>query len=73
MILQEILRKERKMVTLLKELLARIDQRQEKGQTLMEYALIIVIIVIAVIAAMQLLGPQIATVYNSITDTLSGV
>ena len=61
------------MVTLLREILSRIDQRQEKGQTLMEYALIIVIIVIAVIAAMQLLGPQIASVYNSITTTLGGV
>ena len=61
------------MVTLLKEFLSRIDQRQEKGQTLIEYALIIVLIVIGVIAAMQLLGPQIAAVYNTITDTLGGL
>ena len=61
------------MVTLLGELLGRIDQRHEKGQTLIEYALIIVLIVIGVIAAMQLLGPQIAAVYNTITDTLGGL
>ena len=61
------------MLTLLREFLSRIDQRQEKGQTLIEYALIIVLIVIGVIAAMQLLGPQIAAVYNTITDTLSGL
>jgi pilus assembly protein Flp/PilA len=43
---------------------------QEKGQTLIEYALIIALIVIVVIAAMLLLGPQIATLYNSITCRL---
>lgn len=44
--------------------------RQEKGQTLIEYALIIALIVIVVIAAMLLLGPQIANLYNTITCTL---
>ena len=45
--------------------------RQEKGQTLIEYALIIALIVIVVIAAMLLLGPQIATLYNTITTCLT--
>ncbi len=45
--------------------------QQEKGQTLIEYALIIALIVIVVIAAMLLLGPQIATLYNTITTTLA--
>jgi len=61
------------MIYLMKEFLSIIGQRQEKGQTLIEYALIIALIVIVVIAAMLLLGPQIATLYNTITTTLSEV
>ena len=59
------------MIYLMKEFLSIIGQRQEKGQTLIEYALIIALIVIVVIAAMLLLGPQIATLYKTITDCLS--
>ena len=64
------------MIYLMKEffrMLSRLGARQEKGQTLIEYALIIALIVIVVIAAMLLLGPQIATLYNTITTTLSEV
>lgn len=59
------------MIYLLKEVLSKIDQKQEKGQTLIEYALIIALIVIVVIVAMNALGPQIATLYNTITTCLS--
>jgi len=59
------------MFYVLKEFLSRLEARKEKGQTLIEYALIIALIVIVVIAAMLLLGPQIATLYNTITTTLS--
>ena len=62
------------MVYLMKEfirMLSILGARQEKGQTLIEYALIIALIVIVVIAAMLLLGPQIATLYNTITTCLS--
>jgi len=62
------------MVYLMKEfirMLSILGARQEKGQTLIEYALIIALIVIVVIAAMLLLGPQIATLYNTITTTLA--
>jgi pilus assembly protein Flp/PilA len=61
------------MISILKELSNWLRGRQEKGQTLIEYALIIALIVIVVIAAMLLLGPQIATLYNTITTTLSEV
>ena len=59
------------MIFQVKELLSRIGSRQEEGQGLIEYALIILLIAIVVIAALTILGPQIATVYNSITNTLS--
>lgn len=58
------------MLYLLREFISRLEARKEKGQTLIEYALIIALIVIVVIAAMLLLGPQIATLYNTITTTL---
>jgi pilus assembly protein Flp/PilA len=61
------------MIYLMQEFLNVLRVRkanQEKGQTLIEYALIIALIVIVVIAAMLLLGPQIATLYNSITSCL---
>ena len=45
---------------------------KEKGQGLVEYALIIVLIAIVVIAAMTLLGPTIADVFSEINTTLGG-
>ncbi len=61
------------MLTLMREFKRMLDARQEKGQTLIEYALIIALIVIVVIVAMNALGPQIATLYNTITNTLKAV
>jgi pilus assembly protein Flp/PilA len=60
----------------LRELIVRIEGKmegKEKGQTLIEYALLVVLIAIVVIVALQLLGPQIATVFQDITDDLGGV
>ena len=45
---------------------------QEKGQGLVEYALIIVLIAIVVIAALTLLGPQIGGVFSRINTALTG-
>jgi pilus assembly protein Flp/PilA len=46
--------------------------RQEEGQTLTEYALILVLIAIAAILAMTFLGNQISGIFSSIGATLSG-
>ena len=46
---------------------------QEKGQGLVEYALILVLIAIVVIAALSLLGPEVGNVFNDITNGLKGV
>ena len=43
---------------------------KEKGQGLVEYALIIVLIAIVVIVAMNFLGPTIGNVFNDIGGTL---
>ena len=45
---------------------------KEKGQGLVEYALIIVLIAIVVIVAMQFLAPTIGNVFTNIGNTLSG-
>ena len=46
--------------------------QDEEGQTLVEYALIIVLIAIVVIAALTLLGPTINSVFNNINTELGG-
>lgn len=42
----------------------------ESGQDLAEYALLLALIAIIVIAALTLLGPAIANLFNTITDSL---
>ena len=45
---------------------------KEKGQGLVEYALILVLIAIVVIVVLGLLGTQVSTVFQNITDGLGG-
>jgi pilus assembly protein Flp/PilA len=44
---------------------------KEKGQGLVEYALILVLVAIVVIAVLMLLGPIIGNVFSTINDSLS--
>ena len=44
---------------------------QEKGQGLVEYALILVLVAIVVIAVLMLLGPIIGGVFSTINESLS--
>jgi pilus assembly protein Flp/PilA len=46
---------------------------KEKGQGLVEYALILVLVAIGVIAALMILGPLIGNVFSKINSSLSGV
>jgi pilus assembly protein Flp/PilA len=46
---------------------------REKGQGLVEYALILVLVAIVVIAALMLLGPMIGNVFSKVNSSLSGV
>lgn len=43
---------------------------REKGQGLVEYALIIALVAIVVIATLILLGPQIANIFKNISNNL---
>lgn len=45
----------------------------EQGQDLAEYALLLALIAIVVIAALLALGPQIAAIFDAITAALGGV
>jgi pilus assembly protein Flp/PilA len=45
-------------------------QRAERGQGLVEYALIIALVAIVVIAALVLLGPAISSIFLNINSAL---
>jgi pilus assembly protein Flp/PilA len=46
---------------------------KEKGQGLVEYALILVLVAIVVIAALMILGPIIGNVFSKVNSSLSKV
>jgi len=46
------------------------SQKQEEGQTLVEYALILVLIAIVVIVTMKALGVQVDAIFTEITTGL---
>jgi pilus assembly protein Flp/PilA len=46
---------------------------KEKGQGLIEYALILVLIAVVVIVVLSILGPQIGGVFSKISGSLQGV
>ncbi len=46
---------------------------KEKGQGLVEYALILVLVAIVVIAALMILGPIIGNVFSKVNTSLSAV
>ncbi|MFN8414523.1 MAG: Flp family type IVb pilin [Anaerolineales bacterium] len=46
---------------------------KEKGQGLVEYALILVLVAIVVIAALMVLGPIIGNVFSKVNSSLAGV
>lgn len=44
--------------------------REEEGQGMVEYALIIVFVALAVIAALALFGPKVANLFNTTGNSL---
>lgn len=47
-------------------------RRDEEGQGLVEYALILVLVAIVVIAILAILGPQIGNIFSQVTNGLGG-
>ena len=60
------------MMFQVKELLSRIWADEEKGQTLIEYALIVLLISIVVIVVLGFLGEDVNNVFTTIRTTFSG-
>ena len=58
------------MIFQAKELLKRLGVQEEKGQGLIEYALIILLVSIVVILVLTTLGTQIQAVFTNITTKL---
>jgi pilus assembly protein Flp/PilA len=55
-----------------REVRTMLYQPREEGQGLVEYALILVLVAIVVIAILTLLGPQIANIFSRVTNALTG-
>jgi len=56
-----------------KEVFSMFFMPKEKGQGLVEYALILVLVAIVVIAALMILGPIIGNVFSELNSSLSTV
>jgi pilus assembly protein Flp/PilA len=53
-------------------ILSYIRREDEDGQTLVEYALLLALIAIVVIAALLILGPIVSGIFSDVGDTLGG-
>ena len=58
------------MRDLIRLVVDRWTQRDERGQTLVEYGLLLALIAIVVIAVLILLGPAISGIFQSVNDQL---
>jgi pilus assembly protein Flp/PilA len=56
-----------------KEVVHMLFSPKEKGQGLVEYALILVLVAIVVIAALMILGPVIGNVFSKVNSSLSSI
>ncbi len=50
-----------------------LAMRSEKGQSLVEYALILALVAIVVIAALSVLGGEARDAMTNVSDTINGV
>jgi len=58
------------MRELIRLVVDRWTQRDERGQTLVEYGLLLALIAIVVIAVLILLGPAVSGIFQSVNDQL---
>lgn len=49
-----------------------LPRQDEEGQGLVEYALILVLVALVVIAILAIMGPQIGNVFSRVTNGLAG-
>jgi pilus assembly protein Flp/PilA len=48
-----------------------LPQRNEQGQGLTEYAIILALVAVVVVVILVVLGPQVANLYSRVTNGLS--
>jgi len=58
------------MLYLEKEVIPMLFAPKEKGQGLVEYALILVLVAVVVIVILALLGPAVGNIFSNIMDAL---
>jgi pilus assembly protein Flp/PilA len=58
------------LMSFMSALVARVSMRDESGQALVEYGLLVGLIAVVCIAAITLLGTQIAGFFTTITNAL---
>lgn len=59
------------MLDLVNRIYAGLTTRDEEGQGMVEYGLIIALVAIVVLAALALLGPKVAEIFNTAGNSLS--
>ena len=59
-----------KQIVAMQTLVARLRQRADEGQGMVEYALILAFIAILVIVALKFLQPAISNTLNNVTNSL---
>jgi len=59
------------MMDRLNALYLALTTRDEEGQGMVEYGLIIALVAIVVIAALVILGPQVASIFNKASASLT--
>ena len=58
------------MLHFISNLLARVAHRDEEGQTLVEYGLLLALIAIVVIVALIFLGPLVSDIFSNVGENL---
>ncbi len=58
------------MLDLINRAYVNLTTRDEEGQGMVEYGLIIALVAIVVIAALVILGPKIASIFNKASNSL---
>ena len=58
------------MLDFINRLYVDLTTRDEEGQGMVEYGLIIALVAIVVIAALAILGPRIASIFNQASNSL---
>ena len=58
------------MLSFISNLLSRVSRRDEEGQTLVEYGLLLALIAIVVIVALIFLGPLVSDIFSNVGQNL---